>query len=112
MEEESTSVLSPEVSVFGVTNKAQAEREGVYLVRTNKLRRKTISFETELEGSLVTYGDDITLSHSSPEWGLSGTLIGLDSTGKFKTSTPLIVNDLYNVYSCIKAQRRFTCTES
>ena len=94
--EESTSVLSPEVSVFGVTNKAQAEREGVYLVRTNKLRRKTISFETELEGSLVTYGDDITLSHSSPEWGLSGTLIGLDSTGKFKTSTPLIVNNLYN----------------
>ena len=91
--EESISVLSPEISVFGVTNRAQAEREGVYLVRTNKLRRKTISFETELEGALVTYGDDITLSHDSPEWGLSGTITGLDSTGKFKTSIPLNVND-------------------
>ena len=87
--EESISALSPEIDVFGVTNRAQAEREGVYLVRTNKLRRKTISFETELEGSLVTYGDDIILSHDTSEWGLSGTIVGLDSTGKFKTSIPL-----------------------
>ena len=90
--EDSKSVLSPEVHIFGVTSKAQAEREGVYLVRTNKLRRKTISFETELEGALVTYGDDIILSHDTPEWGISGTLTGLDSSGKFKTSVPLVIN--------------------
>ena len=101
---DSISVLSPEIDMFGVTGEAQARREGVYIVRTNKLRRKMISFETELEGSLVTYGDDILLSHDSPELGgISGTLTGLDSLGRFKTSTSLfsVIRDDTEVYTVV-----------
>ncbi|WP_412057339.1 host specificity factor TipJ family phage tail protein [Bartonella sp. DGB2] len=45
------------VRLFGCTEKQQAIREGKYMAAANRYRRRLVSFQTELEGLIPTYGD-------------------------------------------------------
>ena len=63
-----------QMTMFGVTNKAQAVRLGQYYLRTNKYRRKLVTFTTELEGSIPSPGSLIKLSYPMPDWGVSGVV--------------------------------------
>ena len=63
------------VALFGCTGKAQAEREGLYMAAANRYRRRLISFQTELEGMIPTYGDLVAVSHDMPRWGQAGEVI-------------------------------------
>lgn len=63
------------VSLFGCTDKDHATREGMYMAAANRYRRRIVSFRTELEGMIPTYGDLIAVSHDMPRWGEAGDVI-------------------------------------
>ena len=66
------------VSLFGCTDKNQALREGLYMAAANRYRRRMVSFRTELEGMIPTYGDLIAISHDMPRWGESGEVVAYE----------------------------------
>lgn len=62
-------------TLFGVTNSAQAWREGMYMAAANRLRRQAISFTTEMEGFIPTFGDLIAISHDRMQRSVSGDVL-------------------------------------
>jgi hypothetical protein len=66
------------VSLFGCSNKDHALREGLYMAAANRYRRRLLSFKTELEGLIPTYGDLIAVSHDMPRWGEAGDIVSYD----------------------------------
>lgn len=66
------------VSLFGCTNEAHAMREGLYMAAANRYRRRMVTFRTELEGMIPTYGDLIALAHDMPRWGSAGDIIAVN----------------------------------
>ena len=87
--EASSSKLPVRVPIFGCTNRAQALREGTYLYLTNKYRKKHITFQTELEGFIPTYGSAISISHDMPGWGMSGDIVDF-TTGLLPNGTAYV----------------------
>lgn len=76
--------------LFGVTNRAQAWREGMYMVAANRYRRAPATFYTEMEGFIPTYGDMISIAHDRGTWGQSGDLLEYNAgTQIIKTTEPL-----------------------
>ena len=65
----SASAKPAKIDLFGVTDRDQAYREGLYHAATNYYRRKLISFATEMEGYIPALGDLIAISHDMPQWG-------------------------------------------
>jgi hypothetical protein len=74
--------------LFGVTSEAQATREATYLDRVRKYQRKLITWQTEMDGHLVSIGDLVALSHDVPAWGQSGDLVAVSGT-TYTSSEPL-----------------------
>lgn len=68
------------VSLFGCTGKDHAEREGLYMAAANRFRRRLVTFRTELEGLIPTYGDLIAVVHDMPRWGQGGEVVAWDGT--------------------------------
>lgn len=74
-------IASPQTfDLFGVTNLAQATREATYLDRCRLYQRKVLSWETEMDGHLVSVGDLVGLSHDVLGHGQSAELIAVDGT--------------------------------
>lgn len=46
------------------------------MAAANRYRRKMITFQTELEGLIPSYGDLIAINHDMPSWGQGGDVIG------------------------------------
>ena len=79
------------VNLFGCTSEAQARREGLYIAAANRYRRRLVTFRTEMEGLIPTYGDLIAISHDMPSWGVSGEVLVWDGATKTATlSEPLV----------------------
>lgn len=76
------------LQLIGCTDKDHAGREGLYMAAANRYRRRLISFQTELEGLIPTYGDLIAVVHDMPRWGQGGEIVGWDGT-TLATSEPL-----------------------
>ncbi len=77
------------VTLFGCTSQAQAVREGKYIAAVNRYRRRLITFKTEMEGLIPTYGDLIAISHDMPSWGTSGEIVGFEiDSGALIVSEP------------------------
>jgi hypothetical protein len=75
---------SPQLSLvkeklFGVTNRAQAWREGMHMVAQNRYRRSPATFTTEMEGFIPTFGDMISIAHDRARWGQSGDLLAYNA---------------------------------
>ncbi len=68
---------SARVQLFGCTEQPQAEREARYMAAANRYRRKLITFQTELEGLIPSYGDLIAISHDMPSWGQSAEVTAI-----------------------------------
>jgi len=66
------SVNPTSVTLVGISNEVQAERETLYMIADASYRRTSITFETELEGYLPAFGDLISVAHDVPSWGQSG----------------------------------------
>jgi hypothetical protein len=70
----STPERSQTVQWFGVTNRFMAGQMANLLMANNLYRTRSIKFETDAEGLIVTRGDRIMLSHDLTQWGYSGRL--------------------------------------
>jgi len=64
------------VNLFGCTSQTQAMREGKYIAAANRYRRRLITFRTEMEGLIPTFGDLIAVSHDMPARGIEGSTAG------------------------------------
>ncbi|MBB57569.1 MAG: phage tail protein [Rhodospirillaceae bacterium] len=73
------------VALFGCTNAEQAEREGLYMAADNRYRRKLVSWSTELEGMIPTYGDLVAITHDMPHWGQGGEVVNWDEQAEVLT---------------------------
>lgn len=72
---ESSSDKPATVELFGCTDKEQALREAQYMAAANRYRRRIVTFSTELEGLIPTYGDLIAIVHDMANWGQGGEII-------------------------------------
>jgi|GEM_PF-261815 len=71
------------VDLAGVQRRQHAVEEGHFIARSNRYRRITGSFRTEMEGFLLSPGDPIAITHPMPAWGGgSGDLLAFTGTGK------------------------------
>ncbi len=84
----SSSDKTATVELFGCTNKEQAQREAVYMALANRYRRRIVTFTTELEGLIPTYGDLIAITHDMAHWGSGGEIIAKDGL-KLTLSEPV-----------------------
>ena len=80
------------VELFGCTNKEQAQREAVYMALANRYRRRVVTFSTELEGLIPTYGDLIAITHDMARWGQGGEVIARNGL-KLTLSEPVAFSD-------------------
>lgn len=79
-----------QIELFGVTDRDQAYREGMFIAAGNRLRRRTIRFSTEMEGQVLRYNDLIQISHDVAAWGYSGVVLAFDrQSGRIRTSEPI-----------------------
>jgi sulfur carrier protein ThiS len=67
------------ISLLGITERAQAYREGLYQAAANQYRRKVIKFSTECEGFIPSFGDLIAIQHDMPAWGQVGEVTAWNS---------------------------------
>ena len=51
---------------------------GRRLAAANRYRRRIITFRTELEGLIPTYGDLIAITHDLPRWGQGGEVVAVN----------------------------------
>ena len=70
-----------EVELFGVTSRAQAYREGMYLAATNKLRRIPVSWETDTAGFIPSFLDIVLVNHDliDPQNMASGQVVATEA---------------------------------
>ena len=80
------------VDLFGCTGPEQAMREGLYMAAANRYRRRIVTFRTELEGLIPTYGDLIAITHDLPRWGQGGEVTAVDGR-RLTLSEPLEWNE-------------------
>jgi len=79
------------IDLFGVTNRDQALREGLYHAAANKYRRRVVKFTTEMEGFIPSIGDLIAIQHDMPGWGASAEALGWDAASRTLTlSEPMV----------------------
>lgn len=67
------------VEMFGITQRAQAMREGLYLAACNKYRRRIVKFSTEMEGFIPSIGDLIAIQHDMPGYGAQAEAVDWDA---------------------------------
>jgi sulfur carrier protein ThiS len=63
------------VKFFGATKRNQVWREIITMAAENRWHRKRISFETELEGQLVSMGQLIGIQNPIPNWGQAADVV-------------------------------------
>lgn len=84
----SSSDKTATVELFGCTNKEQAHREAIYMALANRYRRRIVTFTTELEGLVPSYGDLIAITHDMAKWGQGGEILAQDGL-KLTLSEPV-----------------------
>lgn len=88
------------MSIMGIGNRDQAEREALYIVADHVYRRNAVAFTTEMEGYMPAYGDLIAVSHDLTGWGISGDIETWDEaslTAKMTEQPNWTVGDHYAV---------------
>lgn len=79
-----------DVSLPGVIGEKQAMREAAYILAAGHFRRQTVSFSTDSEGLIPSYGSLVAVSHDMMQWGQSGEIIDIDtSTRRARASVAL-----------------------
>lgn len=58
----------------GITSYAQAYREGMYQLYSNRYLVRTISFEANVDAIACTVGDVVLVAHDVPKWAKSGRI--------------------------------------
>lgn len=66
------------VKLYGVTSRAHAWREGMYMAACNRYRRRFVSFQTEMDGFIPSLGDCVAITHDLPKWGQFAEAVSWD----------------------------------
>ncbi len=75
---DSSSLQPVKLKLPGVTSRAQAWREGIYMAACNRFRRRFLSFSTEMDGFIPALGDTVVVTHDMPSWGQSSEVVAFD----------------------------------
>lgn len=89
------------VELFGCTNKEQALREATYMALANRYRRRIVTFTTELEGLIPSYGDLIAITHDMAQWGRGGEILKQEGL-KLTLSEPVTFKDGQEHYLALR----------
>jgi hypothetical protein len=73
------------VDLFGITSRAQAMREAMYLAACNRYRRRVVTFQTEMEGFIPSFGDLIAVQHDTTGWGSHAEAVGWNAGTRWLT---------------------------
>lgn len=88
---DSLSLKPAKIDLFGVTDREQAYREGLYQAASNRYRRRIIKFATEMEGFIPAFGDMIAIQHDMPAWGQFAEAVAWDDASRTLTlSEPMV----------------------
>jgi len=71
---------SSTVQLVGITSREQAQREANLLAAAQYYRRRTVTWDADLEGMVYQRGDVVQLSHDLTQWGYSGRVIAGSGT--------------------------------
>ena len=86
----STAQKPVKVDRFGIDNRPQALREGMFLAACNRFRRRIVTFGTEMEGFIPVFGDLIAIQHDMTGWGKFAEAVAWDAATRTLTlSEPL-----------------------
>ena len=99
--EASSSDKTATVELFGCTNKEQALREATYMALANRYRRRIVTFSTELEGLIPSYGDLIAITHDMAQWGQGGEILKQEGL-KLTLSEPVTFKDGQEHYLALR----------
>lgn len=69
----------------GCTNRNRAYREGLYILSRRMLQRKTVTFQTGMEGLIPTHLDLIAITHDTVRVGQGGFILAYNSSTKEMT---------------------------
>lgn len=75
----STSESAASIKKWGITQREQALREGLYEAACNMHRRTFVTFQTEMDARIILRGDLVSVSHPLPSWGMSGEIKSVSS---------------------------------
>lgn len=78
--------LPLQVRVDGITTKVKALDMASYLSKVNTYRRQFVTFQTEMDGFIPTFGDLIAVSHGMPKWGQHTTVASVLSSNTVRVS--------------------------
>lgn len=80
------------MELLGCTDPAMAGMEANLTAAETIYRRRSITWETDIEGLVVTRGDVVNLAHDLTQWGYSGRLIsGGNNTLELDRAVPFTV---------------------
>lgn len=65
------------VTLFGCTDARQAGEFARLMWQRRSGNRRTVTFETEMEGLIPILGERSAISHTLPRWGQSGRVVGV-----------------------------------
>jgi len=63
------------IRFIGCQDRTRAYREALYLLAVDKYLRDNITFETGLEGHILSYGDLFAFAHDVPNWAQAGYIV-------------------------------------
>jgi hypothetical protein len=63
------------IRFIGCQDRTRAYREALHLLAVDKYLRDNITFETGLEGHILSYGDLFAFAHDVPNWGQAGYVV-------------------------------------
>ena len=88
-----------QLTLFGVSRRSQAYREGMYLLATNERELETITFSADINAIVVEYGDIIGVNHAVANVGVaSGRIISIDGNIiKLDKEITLEAGDTYGI---------------
>lgn len=66
------------VKLYGVTSRAHAWREGMYMAACNRYRRRFCTWQTEMDGFIPSLGDCVAITHDLPKWGQFAEAVSWD----------------------------------
>jgi len=68
------------LSLFGVTRRTQAIREGRFSLNKSHYLRRLIQFEASTDSVLLQAGDVFLFQHELPQWGFGGRVVAGDNS--------------------------------
>lgn len=77
----------------GCTSRAQAYREGMYILAGRMYRRQVVGFETGMEGHIPTFMDLVAVQHEVVRFGSGGLIMAYDPGSKLMTLSQKVVFD-------------------